>query len=475
MKFKTIICSLLILSIIFSVISCAENNKTDETTPLETTIGSELDPREAIREEVPDVTFDGYKFRVHMRAGGWGDAFYAPEATGDVVVDAVYERNLAIEERFDIEFEFLASDVSPVPTILANDDAYEVLFPHGRDGFKYAMEGALLEWSNLPYVNLDKPWWNQDAKTEFTVGGNLYCMLGQISYQTLGMTFGIFFNKGLFEDYSITEPYDDVRKGNWTYEKFVEIGKTGTDDLNGDGKIKPEEDQYGYITSLWHGALNIQYSQGGRLTGKDEDDLPYMILNTEKNIEIFQKYFDFVKETDSYIWYQQPYQDKLIFTGGRALMFEYSIDAASGMRSTDVNFGIIPCPKYNESQDGYYSMINAAASSVCVPITNSDFELTSIILEAWSAESYRVVMPAYYEIALQVKYTRDEDSAEMLDLIVGGSTVDLLYYYGDLFGLDGIGVQIAAGNAKNFSSFYAANERAANRSITKFINKFLDN
>ena len=475
MKIKTIAAIMLILSMLASAAACAAPKKdsaADTTTTAAET--EDIDPRFAIRENVPDYTFDGYKFRVHMRQGGWGNDFYAEEATGDVVVDAVYARNAVTEERFDITFDFIPSDVSPVPTILADDDAYDAVMPHGRHGFSYAMEGALVEWSSLPYINLDNPWWNQDAKTEFTVGGRLYCMLGQLSYQTLGMTFGIFFDKTLFENYSITEPYEDVRAGKWTFDKFAEIGKVGKEDLNGDGKIKPEDDQFGYITSLWHGALNIQYSQGGRLTGKDEDDLPYMVLNTEKNIDIFDKYFSFIKEAEGYIWYQQKYQDKQIFSSGRALMFEYSIDVAVEMRSSETNFGIVPPPKYDEAQDNYHSMINAAVSSVCVPITNRDLELTSIILEAWSAESYRVVMPAYYNVALQVKYARDDDSAEMLDIIVDNAVVDLLYYYGDLFGLDGIGVQLAAGNARNFSSFYASNEKTANKSIQKFINKFTE-
>ena len=52
-------------------------------------------------------------------------------------------------------------------------------------------------------MNLDKPWWNQEAKTELTIEGKLFGMIGQLSYQNLGLTFGMFFNKDLFDNYGI--------------------------------------------------------------------------------------------------------------------------------------------------------------------------------------------------------------------------------------------------------------------------------
>ena len=49
------------------------------------------------------------------------------------------------------------------------------------------------------------------------------------------------------------------------------------------------------------------------------------------------------------------------------------------------------------------------------------------ILEALSAESRRLVIPAYYEISLQTKYLRDEGSVIMLDIILANQVNDIMY------------------------------------------------
>jgi len=47
------------------------------------------------------------------------------------------------------------------------------------------------------------------------------------------------------------------------------------------------------------------------------------------------------------------------------------------------------------------------------------------MLEALQSESAKTVRPAYYDIALKTKYTRDDDSVEMLDLIFNTRVVDI--------------------------------------------------
>ena len=62
-----------------------------------------------------------------------------------------------------------------------------------------------------------------------------------------------------------------------------------------------------------------------------------------------------------------------------------------------------------------------------MPRTNSNPEMASVILEAMACESQNSVIPAYYDVMLKVKLTRDEVSASMLDLIFENRVFD----YGD--------------------------------------------
>ena len=62
-------------------------------------------------------------------------------------------------------------------------------------------------------------------------------------------------------------------------------------------------------------------------------------------------------------------------------------------------------------------MVDGSHDILAVPITATNLERTGIITEALSAESYKRVIPAYYETALKTKYARDDESVQMLDMI----------------------------------------------------------
>jgi hypothetical protein len=74
-------------------------------------------------------------------------------------------------------------------------------------------------------------------------------------------------------------------------------------------------------------------------------------------------------------------------------------------------------------------MINEHASAMAIPSYNKNLEMTGKIIETLSAESHKQLVPAYYEVALKIKYSRDEESVRMLDLIFEGVVYDfgLLY------------------------------------------------
>lgn len=90
----------------------------------------------------------------------------------------------------------------------------------------------------------------------------------------------------------------------------------------------------------------------------------------------------------------------------------------------DTDFGIIPYPKFEESQDRYYSRVCYYMPSV-VPISCADPGFVGYALQALNFESYATVIPAYYDISLKGKVSRDNDSAEMLDVIFNSRVIDI--------------------------------------------------
>ena len=64
------------------------------------------------------------------------------------------------------------------------------------------------------------------------------------------------------------------------------------------------------------------------------------------------------------------------------------------LRDMNADFGIIPWPKFDETEDKYYTNVDADCSLIGVPIANSRPERTSIIIEALAAEGLSVGNPA---------------------------------------------------------------------------------
>jgi hypothetical protein len=94
------------------------------------------------------------------------------------------------------------------------------------------------------------------------------------------------------------------------------------------------------------------------------------------------------------------------------------------LRGMDTDFGIIPYPKWDEYQENYLTTSVAYFSLFCVPVTVRNLEMTGIITEALCVESYKKVIPAFYEVSLKTKLARDDESSEMIDIIRSGLTFD---------------------------------------------------
>ena len=116
-------------------------------------------------------------------------------------------------------------------------------------------------------------------------------------------------------------------------------------------------------------------------------------------------------------------EDLILFTWIRMRIVER-------LRGMETDFGIIPCPKLDKAQEKYitYNEPNAG-TGISIPRTAGNPERTGMILEDLSAESRYTLQPAYYEINLRGKYARDDESQEMIDIILSNTAHDIGYIY----------------------------------------------
>jgi hypothetical protein len=89
---------------------------------------------------------------------------------------------------------------------------------------------------------------------------------------------------------------------------------------------------------------------------------------------------------------------------------------------TDLGFdyGMLPYPKYDTAQEKYYTVPFEAYSIYQLPCTLplEDFEFVGVIMEALNAESWKTVSITYYDEAMKGRYSTDETTAEIIDLIM---------------------------------------------------------
>ena len=139
------------------------------------------------------------------------------------------------------------------------------------------------------------------------------------------------------------------------------------------------------------------------------------------------------------------------------------------------DYGIIPYPKWDEAQDGYHTMVDGSHDILGVPKTASDTERTGIIVEALSAESYKKVVPVFYDTALKTKAARDEDSSAMIDIIRDSLTFDFGYLHSS--SIDSVGHMFVGWireNNNNIVSSYDARSSGFATKLEKVLSVYKD-
>ena len=106
-----------------------------------------------------------------------------------------------------------------------------------------------------------------------------------------------------------------------------------------------------------------------------------------------------------------------VFRLGRAMFTCAQLKASTKYREVEFTYGIVPMPKYDEEQTEYHNYRTTNVQLTSIPVTNSNAEETAVILDAMAYLAYRDILPTYWNVNMQHKQLRNEDSIEMLEII----------------------------------------------------------
>jgi len=469
-KSKIVIAVLLCLVLILTFAACAKSDdkKTENTPTAEG--GGPGDEAETTTDpdapELPALNLNGKAFTFFT--SGWGEGsnlskdIGAEEDSDDSIYDAAYKRRVKIEETYNCKIK--QYNVGPSDegvstyrnTILAGDQSYDVGFTTCNNFASLLSGNYLTDWKNLAYADMDKPYWDKNFYESMAIMGKHFAASGDLSKRRLECVWIMCFNKGMIAANNFESPYDLVKTGKWTYEKMHEMGKKVAKDINGDGKMKREDDLWGinYTGDTIMGIINCA---GVKIAELNAEGIPEFTINTEVNLEkLFRIYTDMRDNTYSIDTLFAPgvpvgtFADAEIFGQNRCLFLACATHNISqmragettdyGLRAMEGDFGIIPYPKWNEAQEKYTPYTAGNYHPVLhIPQTNGDLDATGIILEAMAYEGMKSIRPAFYDSLLKTKTARDEESADMIDFIFGNLSYDIgnMYNFGGITGVFG--------------------------------------
>jgi len=400
----------------------------ENETPIEEIPGDTIDP--GFIDELPEFNFNEKVFTFLVDPDPAFNRLYdvnVESQIGEIVNDTIYLRNRAVEERLGIVIKDVQDGSAPKSinnSVAAGDTIYNGVWLRVDNFFSESLKGLFLNLHNAPHLNLEKKYWDRNAVNDMTVSGKLYGMTGDITTATHSFTHLLMFNKQLAAEYGYPNMYNMVREGKWTFDAFNEITKNIYKDLNGNGKVDKEDF---FSIDITPAAYESFFSSSGEkwVEKNAAGEIIFSDL-TEKKIAVLDKIEGMFSNKDNVLCgYDWPFKDEraIFYNGDLGIMCYQS-------RDIDFDFGIVPLPKFSEQQDRYYVYAYPFFPFLSIPttITGEDLEMTGAALEALAAESYRTLTPAFYDIALEHKFARDEESYEMLDIILRSRIYDLLYW-----------------------------------------------
>jgi hypothetical protein len=175
-----------------------------------------------------------------------------------------------------------------------------------------------------------------------------------------------------------------------------------------------------------------------------------------------------------YVHDNESRQGMDLFLAKQAVFSIASIGSPTGegLRNFEDEYGMLPLPKWDENQTNYYTMSPGEHTVLAVPKTVKDVEFVGTIVEALSAESYKQVTPTLYEIALKTRYLRDNESKEILDIIIDGRMYEFGYLYDGFQGFAFMLSGMLGQNNNNFESYYQKKYNNARLHFKKVVKVF---
>lgn len=446
---------LMLLGVVCAAIGCS--NPVEEEETVATTA-----PAQSIVEEV--TTSDLYDSKGYLKDDldptlNFGDEtvnifawehtlpeFYVEEQSGNIVEDAVYTRNANTENRLGVKLEFTFAKGNSTAfkefcqtvsnSIDTGEGAYDLIGCYLRSAGVLTLEHKLFDMLEVDHLDFEKPWWSSTLLDLNTINNRLYFISGDIASTLIYQMMFMVYNNDIGEQYNLVNPQEAAIEGKWTQEMLFTMASGIYKDLDGDGK-KSEGDSYG-LFSITHPLLDIFYmgsdmsyvipDEDGNLTLSDD-------VLSEKSFSVIDRLNNLYNNSSDGFFIKSA--SNTLYTEGNSLFYNVTGAILSNyFRGSDVNYSILPAPKYDESQENYRTAVAFTHTMYCIPIDAKNTAMSGAVLECMASEAYRNVTPALFETAFKYQYSKNPHDAELFEVIRDNVVFDISRPFFDSLGGD---------------------------------------
>ncbi len=486
-----------------SIVGCASTEETPADTANPTANAEETVAEETeAPDPFADFDYNGQSFRVYTSAHNASNSLVSSnfliqgpeELTGEAAGDAAIERNGMVSEMLNINMEFTQVNLgydgvqNDMRTyIMAGVDSYDLVINdlYGLTGL--TAEGMFQSADNGEYFDFSQPYWYDDFMKDIAFKeGDTFMLAGDFIIDTLRTAHCLVYNKNLYTDLfgNGNELYEKVVNGQWTMDEMIKLVDSAYVDADGNGQ-KNIGDLLGFaVFQDWGPCIPFLITNGVQYAGRDDEGFPTITMNNERTILMCDKLYE--------LWNSQGMGALSVFnndqpgvlnqfTTGNVLIIGYqqlgSLES-DAIRASEHEIGIIPYPKLDETQANYVTSAHDTSEIGLIPVTMPEANLSfvSAVLEVLSRESHKDLLPIYYENSLKVKYTRDTESAEMIDLIHDGlgNSFALAWHQPLNTFLQSV-IHAAVMTKDTFASKYAGAEKTMQAKLEQLIESYKDN
>ena len=437
------------------------------------------------KDDLPeDLNFNGDVVSV-LNWKAEENEFEILEQTGTLVDDAIYQRNMNIEERLGVDLTFTQIEGSNSyiadfaqyvqQSYQSGSRDYDIIPTYSRTAAVLSTRGLYYNMNEIDdnYINLEQPWWPDCITDTVTIGDAIYFITGDCSTNVLHMMYTIWINKDLIKEYQLEDPYTLVRNKQWTLDKLFELTANTYQDLNNNGQ-EDANDFFGFV-GVDYGMDAFYTGSGLRLVDLAGDD--FMIISpdysSEKTVDLVDKLGAVCTGTDWNI----SGDNTTIFQQERALFCQNrTYYAKRYLLEVDFSYGLVPTPMWDLEQENYISVLANPITlyGIMADVEENRLSEATAVIECWGSEGYRLTTPALFETNMKLKYSETSDESEMFDIVHNTINLDLGRVFSkDLQYMSEIPSKAAAAGAA-WASRLAQYKKPLEAGLKKIVKSFAD-